>query len=90
MRNLKLTLSIAVLTTALSVIAQDRTSNPGEDPNEAMTTDGAGVPNYGCADSNKSCFRNMKHTRLGDDTKAIKPMFQKTPTAGGTSDKGTR
>jgi hypothetical protein len=54
-------------------LAQDeasasRPANPGDDPNEAMSDQGAGVPNYGCPDPSKSCLARLKHGRLGDNT----------------------
>lgn len=64
-------ISLLITLSSFTSFAQERNANPGEDPNEAMTSDGAGVPNYGCPDANKSCFKNMKHSRLGDNTRAL-------------------
>lgn len=86
----------SLVTTAQVSFAQDsdtatRPANPGDDPNEAMTPQGAGVPNYGCSDPSKSCLARLKHGRLGDDT-TFRPSSAANGSSGavGTPTEGTR
>lgn len=60
-------LLLALLGFSSSVMAQQAV-NPGEDPNEEMVSQGQGVPNYGCPQSDKACIARLKHGRLGDST----------------------
>ncbi|QDK36194.1 hypothetical protein [Bdellovibrio sp. NC01] len=58
------------LGSAFSAFAQDdskRTVNPGEDPNEAMTSQGASVASVGEC---KECLARLKHMRMQDPTAA--------------------
>lgn len=93
MKIFKLIISLMMLATSYSAFAQDRSANPGEDPNEAMVGDGAGVPNYGCPDPGKSCYKNLKHNRLFDNTKAIPASASQNKKENGgnnTGSSGTR
>ncbi len=57
------------LGSAFSAFADDskRSVNPGEDPNEAMTSQGASVASVGEC---KECLARLKHMRLSDPTAA--------------------
>ncbi|MDG0814833.1 DUF2059 domain-containing protein [Bdellovibrio svalbardensis] len=57
------------LGSAFSAFAQEskRSVNPGEDPNEAMTSQGAAVATVGEC---KECLARLKHMRLSDPTAA--------------------
>lgn len=92
MKKFSFLLTGLILSISLTSIAQERNVNPGEDPNEAMVPDGAGVPNYGCSDPTKSCFKNMKHTRLQDATRAQKGSSapDRSGSAPAGQDQGTR
>ena len=82
---------LAVVSIAATSQSQERTANPGEDPNEAMVSDGAGVPNYGCPDPGRSCFKNLKHGRISDNTKVLPASASKNKDTGSAgSDSGSR
>ena len=67
---LVLTTILVSLSSAFSAFAQDyskRTVNPGDDPNEAMVSQGAAVASVGEC---KECLARLKHMRMQDATTA--------------------
>ncbi|MNJ93526.1 hypothetical protein D3C87_112080 [compost metagenome] len=95
--SLSLFIALFSLSTATLSYAQEdsdgakrTTSNPGEDPNEAMVGQGSGVPNYGCPDSSRACYAKLKHGRIGDDTTFRPSKGGDTSGGTGTPAEGTR
>lgn len=70
MKKIMVLATILVSLSSAFALAQSKpTVNPGEDPNEAMTSQGANAAVLGNSEC-KECLARLKHMRLSDPTAA--------------------